>query len=212
MLISESGLRGEMGYALWKRIFDIIVSLTGLILLSPALMIIAILIKLEDGGPVFYRGQRVGLNGKEFRIFKFRTMVVNAETLGGPSTAGDDPRITRIGMFIRKYKIDELPQLIDVLRGTMSIVGPRPEVKHYVEMFTEKEKSILNVRPGITDWASIWNSDEGAILAGSPDPEKTYLEKIRPEKIRLQLKYVKERSFRNDIAIILLTFKAIVVK
>ena len=129
-------------------------------------------------------------------------MVLNAEKLGGPSTADDDPRITRVGKFIRKFKLDELPQLINVLKGEMSIVGPRPEVQMYVDMFTGEEKAILSVRPGITDWASIWNPDEGAILAGSADPEKTYMEKIRPEKIRLQLKYVRERSFWNDLRII----------
>jgi lipopolysaccharide/colanic/teichoic acid biosynthesis glycosyltransferase len=171
---------------------------------------IAILIKKEDGGPVFYRGVRVGRFGKLFRIFKFRTMVLNAEKLGGPSTADDDPRITKMGEFIRKFKLDELPQLMNVLKGEMSIVGPRPEVQMYVDMFTDEEKAILSVRPGITDWASIWNPDEGAILAGSPDPEKTYMERIRPEKIRLQLKYVKERSFWNDLKIIAQTIITIV--
>ena len=185
-----------------KRTFDFVSSLIGLILVSPILLTIAILIKKEDGGPVFYRGVRVGRFGNPFRIFKFRTMVLNAEKLGGPSTADDDPRITRVGKFIRKFKLDELPQLINVLKGEMSIVGPRPEVQMYVDMFTEEEKAILSVRPGITDWASIWNPDEGAILAGSADPEKTYMEKIRPEKIRLQLKYVRERSFWNDLRII----------
>lgn len=188
-----------------KRAFDFISSLIGLILVSPVLLIIAILIKREDGGPIFYRGVRVGRFGKLFRIFKFRTMVVNAERLGGPSTADDDPRITKVGKFIRKFKLDELPQLINVLKGEMSVVGPRPEVQTYVDMFAEEEKAILSVRPGITDWASIWNPDEGAILAGSPDPEKTYMEKIRPEKIKLQLKYVRERSFWVDLKIILET-------
>ena len=174
-------------------------------MVSPILLTIAILIKKEDGGPVFYRGIRVGRFGKPFRIFKFRTMVVNAERLGGPSTADDDPRVTKMGKFIRKFKLDELPQLINVLKGEMSVVGPRPEVQMYVDMFTEEEKAILSVRPGITDWASIWNPDEGAILAGSPDPEKTYMEKIRPEKIRLQLKYVEEKSLWVDLKIILET-------
>jgi lipopolysaccharide/colanic/teichoic acid biosynthesis glycosyltransferase len=193
-----------------KRLFDIVSSLLGLILISPVLVTLAIMIKKEDRGSVFYRGVRVGRFGKLFRIFKFRTMVLNAEKLGGASTADDDPRITRAGKFIRKFKLDELPQLINVLKGEMSIVGPRPEVQMYVDMFTEEEKAILNVRPGITDWASIWNPDEGAILAGSPDPEKTYMEKIRPEKIRLQLKYVRERSFWNDLKIIAQTIIAIV--
>ena len=195
-----------------KRAFDFFSSLIGLILISPILVTITILIKKEDGGPVFYRGVRVGRFGKLFRIFKFRTMVLNAEKLGGPSTADDDPRITRVGKFIRKFKLDELPQLLNVLKGEMSIVGPRPEVQMYVDMFTEEEKPILSVRPGITDWASIWNPDEGAILAGSPDPEKTYMEKIRPEKIRLQLKYVRERSLWVDLKIILWTLKAVVMK
>jgi lipopolysaccharide/colanic/teichoic acid biosynthesis glycosyltransferase len=193
-----------------KRAFDFVSSLIGLILVSPILVTIAILIKKEDKGPVFYRGVRVGRFGKLFRIFKFRTMVVNAEKLGGPSTADDDPRITKVGKFIRKFKVDELPQLINVLKGEMSVVGPRPEVQMYVDMFAEEEKAILSVRPGITDWASIWNPDEGAILAGSPDPEKTYMEKIRPEKIRLQLKYVRERSFWNDLKIIAQTIIAII--
>jgi len=188
-----------------KRALDILLSFFGFVVVSPVLLAIAILIKKEDGGPVFYRGVRAGRFGKPFRIFKFRTMVLNADKLGGPSTADDDPRITRVGKFIRKFKLDELPQLINVLKGEMSIVGPRPEVQMYVDMFTEEEKAILSVRPGITDWASIWNPDEGAILAGSPDPEKTYVEKIRPEKIRLQLKYVRERSFWNDLKIIVQT-------
>jgi len=193
-----------------ERSFDTVLSLFGLILISPVLLTLAILIKREDRGSVFYRGVRVGRFGKLFRIFKFRTMVLNAEKLGGPSTADDDPRITNVGRFIRKFKLDELPQLINVLKGEMSIVGPRPEVQMYVDMFTEEEKAILTVRPGITDWASIWNPDEGAILAGSADPEKTYMEKIRPEKIRLQLKYVRERSLWNDLKIIAQTIITIV--
>lgn len=188
-----------------KRLFDIVFSLVGLVICGPALLILAILIKKADGGPVFYRGVRVGRGGKDFRMFKFRTMVVNADKIGGPSSADDDPRITAVGKFMRKLKLDELPQLINVLRGEMSFVGPRPEVPFYVNMFTPEEKKILDVRPGITDWASLWNCDEGAILAGSADPEKTYMEQIRPEKIRLQLKYVANRSFFGDIGIIFLT-------
>ncbi len=161
----------------------------------------------EDHGPIFYRGERTGLHGKPFRIFKFRTMVVDAEKLGASSTSDDDARITRIGKFLRRYKLDELPQLINVLTGDMSLVGPRPEVKKFTDLYTDEEKSILSVKPGITDWASIWNPDEGAMLAGSTDPDRDYLEKIRPQKIRLQLKYVRERSFWTDIRIILLTLK-----
>jgi len=195
-----------------KRWFDFISSLVGLILISSILLVISIWIKKEDGGAVFYRGLRVGRFGKTFRIFKFRTMVVNAEKLGGPSTADDDPRISRVGKFIRKYKLDELPQLINVLKGEMSLVGPRPEVQMYVDLFTEEEKAILTVRPGMTDWASLWDIDEGAILAGSPDPEKAYMEKIRPEKIRLQLKYVREHTFRVDLKIIFQTLLKIFQK
>jgi len=188
-----------------KYIFDIVLSLIGLIILSALFLIIAILIKLEDKGPVFYRGVRIGRLSKPFRIFKFRSMVVNADKIGGPSTADDDSRITKMGKLMRKYKLDEIPQLINVLKGEMSFVGPRPEVPFYVNMFSEEEKKILTVRPGITDWASLWNSDEGAILVGSKDPEKTYMEEIRPEKMRLQLKYVREQSFWVDMRIIFLT-------
>jgi lipopolysaccharide/colanic/teichoic acid biosynthesis glycosyltransferase len=190
-----------------KRLFDIVASVLGLFLLFPLLVVLAILIKRESSGPVFYRGLRAGRDGKAFRIFKFRTMVANADRIGGPSSAADDPRITRVGSFLRRYKLDELPQLINVVKGEMSFVGPRPEVLQYVAMFNTEEKAILSVPPGITDWASILNSDEGAILAGSPDPERTYLERIRPEKIRLQLEYVRNHSFRTDIRILLETFK-----
>ena len=173
-----------------------------MILLSPVLIVISLLIRKEDGGPLFYRGVRVGRHGQRFRVFKFRTMVVDAENIGGPSTADDDPRITRAGKFIRKYKLDELPQLINVLKGEMSFVGPRPEVQHYVDMFNEEERAILSVRPGITDFATLWNPDEGRIIAGSLDPEKTYMVEIRPSKIRLQLKYVRERSFGLNLKLI----------
>ena len=190
-----------------KRLFDGVVSLGGLVVVFPLFVVIAVLIKVNSRGPIFYRGVRVGQFGKLFRIFKFRTMVANAEKLGGPSTAEDDPRITRVGKFLRRHKLDELPQLVNVLKGEMSLVGPRPEVPQYVAMFSKEERAVLSVRPGITDWASIWNPDEGAILAGSPDPEKVYLEKIRPEKIRLQLEYVRNRSFWTDIRILMETFK-----
>ena len=195
-----------------KRLFDISCSVFALIVLSPVLLISAYLIRREDGGPIFYRGVRVGRYGRPFKIYKFRTMVRNAEEMGGPSTADDDPRITRIGKFIRKYKLDELPQLINVFKGEMSLVGPRPEVQHYVNMFTEEEKAILTLRPGITDWASLWNPDEGRILSGSFDPERTYMEKIRPTKIRLQLKYVRERSLMVDLGIILRTIATVISK
>jgi lipopolysaccharide/colanic/teichoic acid biosynthesis glycosyltransferase len=185
-----------------KRSFDFIVSSIVLIPLLPVFTIIGIMIKRDSPGPVFYRGERVGRYGKPFRIFKFRTMVVDAEQRGGSSTGDDDPRITRIGRVLRKYKIDELPQFINVFLGQMSLVGPRPEVKRFVDMYNDKEKAILTVRPGITDWASIWNSDEGSVLEGSDDPDRAYAELIRPEKIRLQLKYVTERSFLVDLQIL----------
>ena len=189
-----------------KRLFDIIFSFLGLVITLPLLILIAILIKLDSRGPVFYRGKRVGRYGKQFRIFKFRTMVPNAEKLGGPSTAADDQRLTRIGNFLKKYQLDELPQLINVLKGEMSLVGPRPEVKMYVDMLSSEEKNkIFSIRPGMTDLASLWNFHEGEILKGSADPEKTYLEKIRPQKIRLQLKYVEKHSFWLDVKIIFKT-------
>jgi len=192
-----------------KRVFDVIFSLIGLFLTGPVFLYAACLIRNGDKGPVFYRGERVGRNGKLFRMYKFRTMVVNAETLGGSSTADDDVRITRIGKFLRKYKLDELPQLINVLKGEMSFVGPRPEIKKYVDQYNEEEKQILTVRPGITDWASIWNADEGAVLAGTEDPDRAYEELIRPKKLKLQLKYVQEQSLSTDMKIIILTLLAI---
>jgi lipopolysaccharide/colanic/teichoic acid biosynthesis glycosyltransferase len=195
-----------------KRVFDIIFSSLGIALLAPLMTAIALIIKLNDKGHVFYRGVRVGRFEKLFKIYKFRTMVINAEELGGPSTPDDDPRITKVGHFLRKYKLDEIPQIINVLKGNMSIVGPRPEVQDYVDMYTEEEKAILSVRPGITDWASIANPHEGKILAGGKDPEKTYMEKIRPKKIQLQLKYVRERSFWVDLRILKETVRVLLGK
>ena len=192
-----------------KRIFDVLASAVGLLLLSPVLFLSAVLIKLEDRGPVFYRGVRVGGYGRPFRIYKFRTMVVNAERLGAPSTADDDPRITKVGNSLRRYKLDELPQLINVLKGEMSLVGPRPEVQLEVALYTEEEKALLNVRPGITDYASIRFHNEGEILQGSEDPHQAYREKIRPEKIRLGLEYVQNHSLWVDFKIIIQTLKTL---
>ena len=193
-----------------KRIFDIIMAATGLAMLSPLLLWVTWRIKAEDGGPIFYRGERVGLHGRKFRIYKFRTMVLDAEKLGGSSTSDDDPRITKIGKTLRKYKLDELPQLFNVLTGEMSLVGPRPEIKRYTDLYTEEQKAIFTVRPGITDWASLWNSDEGAVLAGAEDPDKAFEELLQPTKLKLQLKYVRERSFWVDLKIIILTLLAVV--
>jgi lipopolysaccharide/colanic/teichoic acid biosynthesis glycosyltransferase len=185
-----------------KRSFDFVAALTALLMVSPILMILALIIKSGSAGPVFYRGVRIGRHGVPFRIFKFRTMVIDAEKLGGSATAEDDPRITPIGRFIRRHKLDEFPQFLNVLAGDMSLVGPRPEVKKYVDMYTEEEKAILELRPGITDWASIWNSNEAAVLEGSHDPEKTYEELIRPTKLALQLFYVRNRSWTDDVKIL----------
>ena len=193
-----------------KRSFDSVASFLGLLILSPLLLGIAWAIRREDGGPVFYRGERVGRHGRIFRMFKFRSMVVDAERRGASSTTAGDPRVTRIGAFLRKRKLDELPQLLNVLVGDMSLVGPRPEVKKFTDMYTNEEKAILSVRPGITDWASIWNCDEATVLAGAEDPDQTYLELIRPKKIALQLKYVRERSFAADMRILWLTLLAII--
>jgi len=189
-----------------KRLFDIISSAIVFVLTLPIFLYVVYLIKKESPGPIFYKAQRIGKRGKPFVMFKFRTMVINADKIGGPSTAADDPRLTKIGLFLKKYQLDELPQLINVMKGDMSVVGPRPEVKVYVDMMTEEEKNvILSVRPGITDLASLWNFHEAEILKGSPDPEKTYMEKIRPEKLRLQQEYVKSASFFLDIKIIFKT-------
>jgi len=189
-----------------KRLFDLIFSFLALIISLPLFLITAIAIKITSPGPVFFLGERIGIKGKPFKMYKFRTMVVGADKMGGPSTPIDDPRLIKIGGFLKKYQLDEFPQLINVLKGEMSLVGPRPEVKMYVDMMTEEERNIiLSVRPGIVDLSSLWNFHEGEILKGSPDPEKTYLEKIRPEKLRLQIKYVKEKSFWLDLKIIFKT-------
>jgi lipopolysaccharide/colanic/teichoic acid biosynthesis glycosyltransferase len=193
-----------------KRFFDFIFSFFCFLILVPILGIIALAIKFDSKGPVFYRGERVGRYGKIFRIFKFRTMIPQAEKIGGPSTANDDPRLTKLSYFLKKYQLDELPQLINVIKGEMSFVGPRPEVKMYVDLIPEEErKRILSLRPGMTDFASLWNFHEGELLKGSVDPEKTYLEEIRPKKIELQLKYVRERNLLLDFKLILETIAKI---
>lgn len=191
-----------------KRFFDISASVFGLIILSPILILIAILVKLDSPGPVFYRGIRTGRYGHPFKIFKFRTMVMDAEKLGGTSTAKNDPRVTRLGWSLRRYKIDELPQLINVLKGEMSIVGPRPEVEEYTRLYNQEEKIILSVRPGITDYASIEFSNLAEVL-GSQDVDRVYVEKIRPIKNRLRTRYVKEQTFLRDIKIIFKTLRKI---
>jgi len=166
---------------------------------------IAIRIKLDNDGPLVYGGRRVGLGGREFRMYKFRSMVPNAERVGGPNTPDDDPRLTRTGRFLRRYKLDELPQLFNVLKGDMSFVGPRPQVPDEVAGYTNEERDLLLVRPGITDWASLRFSNEGEILKGHDDPDRAYAELIRPEKMRLGLDYVHKGTFRDDLDILVKT-------
>ena len=185
-----------------KRVVDIVLSAAGLVILAPVFLVLAAIVKLTSRGPVIYRSSRVGRDGKPFTIIKFRTMIPNAEYLGGAITTADDPRLTPTGRFLRRYKLDELPQLVNVLSGDMSLVGPRPEVQKFVDLYTEEEKAILTLAPGITDWASLWNSDEDSLLEGWSDPERVYLEMIRPEKLRLQMEYVRRRSFWVDMSIL----------
>ena len=192
-----------------KRVFDIVASALGLVVLSPLFLILAIWIKLDSAGPVFYRQTRVGRHNKDFRIFKFRSMRVGADRGSLITVGGHDPRTTRSGYYIRKYKLDELPQLINVFMGDMSIVGPRPEVRHYVNYWTPEQMHVLDVRPGITDPASIKFCNENELLAKAEYPEKYYIEVIMQEKIRLYLEYVKKQSFLYDIALIIKTLKTI---
>lgn len=196
-----------------KRIFDVIMSSIGLIILSPIFLILAIWIKIDSNGPVFYRQVRVGKGNKDFRIFKFRTMRPDADKVGGLITVGGhDPRVTRSGYYIRKYKLDEFPQLINVLKGDMSLVGPRPEVRKYVDMYTPRQLHVLDVRPGITSLASIRYRNENDILAATDDPDKAYIEQIMPEKIVIDLEYVSNANLFNDIKLIFSTLKEIILK
>ncbi|HOE39184.1 MAG TPA: sugar transferase [Bacteroidales bacterium] len=193
-----------------KRIFDLLFSFLGLVILSPFLLIIAILIVIDSKGDIFYLQQRVGKDNKDFNIFKFRTMRPNSDRQGLLTVGAKDSRITKIGVSLRKYKIDELPQLINVLIGNMSFVGPRPEVRKYVDLYNSEQKKVLTVKPGITDYASIKYSNENELLAKSKNPEKTYIEEIMPAKLELNLKYIKEASLLTDIKIIFKTFVKIV--
>lgn len=188
-----------------KRIFDFICSTLGLIILSPFLIIIAIRIKTDSDGPIFFRQIRVGEKNKEFEILKFRTMVVNAEKLGRQITVGNDSRITKIGAFLRKYKLDELPQLINVFKGDMSLVGPRPEVPRYVKLYNDKQKKVLQVKPGITDLASIRYRDENELLGEAENPDEFYINTIMPDKLALNLEYINRNNVFIDIYIILKT-------
>jgi len=193
-----------------KRAFDIVASGLGLIVLCPLFLVLAIWIKLDSKGPVFYRQVRVGFKNKDFRIFKFRSMRVGADKGSLVTIGGHDPRVTRSGYFIRKFKFDELPQLINVFLGDMSLVGPRPEVRHYVDYWTPEQLHVLDVRPGITDPASIKFRNENELMEKAEDPEKYYIEVIMQEKIKLYLEYVEKHSFLYDIGLIFKTFWVIV--
>ena len=195
-----------------KRLFDIVASGLGLIVLSPLFPVIAIWIKLDSKGPIFYRQVRVGRYNRDFRIFKFRSMRVGSDKGSLVTIGGQNERITRAGCFIRKYKLDELPQLINVFVGDMSLVGPRPEVRHYVNFWTPEQMHVLDVRPGITDPASIKFLNENELLEKAEDPEKYYIEVIMQEKIKLYLQYVEKQSFLYDIALIFKTFWMIVTR
>ena len=197
---------------LLKRLFDVVASGCGLLVLSPLFLLLAVWIKLDSAGPVFYRQTRVGRYNRDFRLYKFRSMRVGADRQGLITVGGHDPRITQSGYFIRKYKLDELPQLINVFIGDMSLVGPRPEVRKYVDMYTPEQLHVLDVRPGITDMASIRYRNENELLAQATDPDKYYIEVIMPDKLHINLEYVARHSFWFDITLIFKTFKEIIAK
>ncbi len=195
-----------------KRLFDIFASGLGLLCLSPLFAILAIWIKADSRGPVFYRQVRVGRGNRDFRIFKFRSMRPDSDKGRLITVGGHDPRVTRSGYYIRKYKLDELPQLINVFIGDMSLVGPRPEVRRYVNMYSPEQMRVLEVRPGITSLASIRYRNENEILAASDDPDRTYIEKVMPDKLAIDLEYVADASLINDIRLIFSTFREIITK
>lgn len=193
-----------------KRAFDIIASGLGLLFLSPLFLFLAVWIKCDSKGPVFYRQTRVGKGNRDFRLFKFRSMRPDSDKLGLITVGGHDPRVTRSGYYIRKYKLDEFPQLINVFRGDMSLVGPRPEVRKYVDMYTPEQMRVLNVRPGITSLASIRYRNENDILAAADDPDRCYIEQVMPDKLAIDLEYVRHASLWNDIKLIFSTFREII--
>lgn len=195
-----------------KRLFDILASGLGLVVLSPLFAVLAVWIKADSRGPVFYRQTRVGRDNKDFRLFKFRSMRPDSDRLGLITVGGHDPRVTRSGYYIRKYKLDELPQLINVFKGDMSLVGPRPEVRKYVDMYTPGQMRVLSVRPGITSLASIRYRNENDILAAADDPDRCYVEKVMPDKLAIDLEYVGRATLWNDIKLIFSTFKEIIAK
>lgn len=192
------------------RLCDILFSLIGILLLLPLWLVVSLWIVLDDPGPVFYRQQRVGKDGKDFYLLKFRSMRIGADKMSLITIGERDPRVTRAGYYLRKYKLDELPQLWNVFAGDMSLVGPRPEVRRYVDTYTDEQRRVLSVRPGITDYASIEYIDENAILAKADDPDKTYIEQIIPAKIALNMRYINHRTIGEYLKIIFLTFANII--
>ncbi|MAR68282.1 MAG: glycosyl transferase [Crocinitomicaceae bacterium] len=193
-----------------KRLFDILSSFFVLIHIWPFMLIIAMLVVFSGRGGVFFTQKRVGRNEKEFKLYKFRTMRLDSEQKGQLTVGGDDPRITKAGRFLRRFKLDELPQLLNVLAGSMSVVGPRPEVSKYTNMYTPEQKKVLSVRPGLTDYASIEYIDENDLLGQSQDPEKTYIDEVMPAKLKLNLKYIEEQGFLTDLRIIFKTLGKII--
>lgn len=192
-----------------KRLFDIVASFIGLLILLPLFLFLGIWISMESRGGVFYKQIRVGRNGVDFKLWKFRSMVPDADKKGLLTVGGRDPRITRAGYFLRKYKLDELPQLINVLLGDMSLVGPRPEVRKYVDLYSDEQRNVLSVRPGITDYASVEYFEENELLAKSGNPEETYIKEVMPAKLRLNQRYIHEAGLITDIGIILRTIARI---
>lgn len=192
------------------RLLDILFSFIGIVILSPVFLILYIAIRLESKGGGFYKQIRVGKDSKDFGLYKFRSMRVGADKKGLITVGGRDPRITKVGYFIRKYKLDELPQLFNVLTGDMSLVGPRPEVRKYVDLYTDEQKKVLSVRPGITDYASIEYVDENEILGKADDPDKAYIEQIMPDKIRYNMKYINNQSVKEYFKVIFLTIYRII--
>ncbi len=192
-----------------RRLFDASAAALGLLVLSPLLLVVAVSVAASSPGPVFFRQVRVGRGGEPFNILKFRTMRTDAERTGGQLTVGEDPRITRVGRFLRQWKMDELPQLINVVRGEMALVGPRPEVPRYVELYTEEQRQVLTVRPGITDPASVAFRSESELMGRHPDPERYYIEEIMPRKLSINLDYLSRRTLLSDVGVILNTFRAV---
>lgn len=193
-----------------KRLFDIICSLVGIIFLFPVFVIIVLAIVINSGFPIFYFQTRVGKNNRDFKLFKFRTMHTDADKKGLLTVGGRDPRVTQVGYYLRKFKLDELPQLFNVLFGSMSLVGPRPEVRKYVDMYNEEQKRVLEVKPGITDYASLEYINENELLAKSENPEQTYIQEIMPAKLKLNMRYIEETGLLTDLTIITRTVQKIV--